>query len=152
MNNQFIKKCYVINELTGEVFKLGKGEKDVVCGLMDVDFTKHSFCLMEKDQAKLEKITEQLKSEDDKKRLAPGELVPSWYIFYCWYTCFESQAEIENQEENSYPSFPIRAVQCRTLKTLQEKGLIKVESLGLVNQKFYGLTPEGSRIADKLTN
>jgi len=150
--NEYIKKAYVINELNGEAFKLGKWEKDVICSLMSVDFKPKELSLMEKDQVKLGKIIEQLKSEDDKKRLAAGEVVPSWYIGYCWNTCFESQAPIENQEENSYPPTPLRAVQCRTLKNLQEKGLLKVESLGLVNRKFYGLTPEGLRIVNKLTS
>ena len=66
----YFHKSYVTSELNGETFKLGKWEKDVVCGLIDVDFTKHSFRLMEKDEVKLEQITAQLKSEDDKKRLA----------------------------------------------------------------------------------
>lgn len=147
----YFHKSYVTSELNGETFKLGKWEKDVVCGLIDVDFTKHSFRLMEKDEVKLEQITAQLKSEDDKKRLAAGAMVPSRYISYCWNTCYQSEDEIKNQE-GTCPPTPIRAVRCRTLKTLQEKGLIKVESLGLVNRKFYGLTPEGLRIVDKLTS
>ena len=31
----YLKKTYVINELNGEMFKLGKWEKDVICGLME---------------------------------------------------------------------------------------------------------------------
>ena len=148
----YLKKTYVINELNGEMFKLGKWEKDVICGLMDVDFGPSASRISGDSRAKLDKIIALLNNADDKKRLEVGEVVPSWYINYCWDTCFESVQEIESIPDYDDRPCPIRAVQCRTLKTLQEKGLIKVESLGLVNRKFYGLTPEGLRIADKLTN
>ena len=50
----YLKKTYVINELNGEMFKLGKWEKDVIlCGLMDVDFGPSASRISGDSRAKL---------------------------------------------------------------------------------------------------
>ena len=141
-----IRAIFVINQLKDESFRLGKWEKDVICGILGWDADDG---IEESDKAKINKITIEL-SDGDKKRLIAGEIVPTWYIHgYCWNRFFNSLTEMEQKEDAPIPSRP---VQCRTLKTLQQKGLIQVEMLGQEKRKFYRLTTEGIRIAEKLTN
>ncbi len=144
-----IQKTYIGKPLKGEAFRLGRWEKDVVCGLMDVDFDAPQI-LEPEDALKLDKITAEV-SSDDKERLEAGEVVPAWFIGYLWNSFFlGSEEELEELEDMPRPS---RVVQCRTLKTLQDKKLIIAESLGLEGcSKFYSLTEEGKKIAEKLTS
>jgi hypothetical protein len=142
------EKTEIINTSTNcKTFRLGKWEKDVLCGLLCANPLETPY-YEDDDLDKFEKYASQM-NESDRRCFEAGRVVHTSILVYFWGSSSFNPAEPE--ELDTCP--PGRSIKCRTLKTLQSKGLIIAESLGLSScRKFYSLTGEGKNIAQKLTS